>query len=44
MVRKMNISPFRTVQEALDAAFNKLGSNAKAIVMPQAGSTLPYFE
>ncbi|HWQ79075.1 MAG TPA: nickel-dependent lactate racemase [Anaerovoracaceae bacterium] len=44
LVRKINFTPFPTVQEALDAAFAKLGSNAGVLVMPQAGSTLPYLE
>jgi len=44
LVGKIHFSPFHTVQEALDAAFVKLGSDAKVIVMPQAGSTLPYLE
>jgi nickel-dependent lactate racemase len=44
LVRRMNLSPFPSVQDALDAAFVKLGREAKVIIMPQAGSTLPYIE
>lgn len=44
LVRKIRFMPFHTVQEAIDAAFLKLGSSARVIVMPQAGSTLPYLE
>ncbi|HWQ80498.1 MAG TPA: nickel-dependent lactate racemase [Anaerovoracaceae bacterium] len=44
LVRKIHFTPFPTVQAALDAAFVKLGSDAGVIVMPQAGSILPYLE
>lgn len=42
LVRKIHFLPFHSVQEALNAAFLKLGSGAKVIIMPQACSTLPY--
>ncbi len=35
------LTPFATVQDALDAALNKCGSDAGVIVMPYGGSTLP---
>ncbi len=44
LIRRIHFKPFPTAQVALDAAFAKLGSGAKVIVMPQAGSTLPYLE
>ena len=40
-VRSIFLTPFATVQEATDAAFRKLGSDASVIVMPYGGSTLP---
>lgn len=40
-VRSLFFTPFSTVQEALDAAFDKLGGSASVIAMPYAGSTLP---
>ena len=40
-VEKMFMKPFKTVQEAYDAALTKLGENAETIVMPYGGSTLP---
>ncbi len=41
LTRKCFLTPFRTVQEALDAAFAKLGKDATVIAMPYGGSTLP---
>ena len=35
------MTPYRTVQEALDAALEKQGSEAKVLLMPYAGSTFP---
>lgn len=40
-VRSIFMQPFRSVQEALDAAFDKLGTEASVLVMPYGGSTLP---
>ncbi|MCL2162862.1 MAG: nickel-dependent lactate racemase [Oscillospiraceae bacterium] len=40
-VEKIFLKPFAMVQEALDAAFEKLGWDASVLVMPYAGSTLP---
>lgn len=40
-VRSIFMTPFKTVQEAYDAAQKKLGGNAEVIVMPFGGSTLP---
>lgn len=40
-VRKLFFQPFRDVDEALEKAFAEQGGNAKVIVMPYAGSTLP---
>lgn len=41
LVRKCFLQPYETAQKALDAAFAKLGTNAKIIAMPCGGSTLP---
>jgi nickel-dependent lactate racemase len=40
-VRSIGFEPFVDVQDAVDAAFGRLGSDAKAIIMPAANSTLP---
>ena len=40
-VSNIFMKPFSTVQDALDAAINKLGKEAKVVVMPYGGSTLP---
>ena len=41
LVRNIFLMPYGTVQEALDAAFVKMGSGASVLVMPYGGSTLP---
>ena len=41
LVRSIFLTPFSTVQDALDAALRKTGENAQIIVMPYAGSTVP---
>ena len=38
---KLYMKPFRNMQEALEAAFRKLGIDAGVILMPHGGSTLP---
>lgn len=40
-VRSIFMEPCGSVQQALDAAFAKLGADASVLVMPYAGSTLP---
>ena len=40
-VRTLFMEPFRTVQEAYDAASAKLGAGASVLAMPYGGSTLP---
>ena len=40
-VRSIFMTPFSTVQEAYDAALKEQGEDAKVIVMPYGGSTLP---
>lgn len=40
-VRSIFMEPFLDVQSAVDAAFNEKGDNAKVILMPFGGSTLP---
>ena len=41
LTKKCFLQPYKTVQEALDAAFARLGADAKVIAMPCGGSTLP---
>jgi nickel-dependent lactate racemase len=41
-VKRLFMEPFDTVQQALDRAFEILGQDAKVLVMPYGGSTLPY--
>lgn len=40
-VQDMFMHPYPSIQEALEAAFAKLGRDASVLVMPFAGSTLP---
>ena len=40
-VRQIFMTPFHSVQEALDQAFRVMGPGAGVIVMPYGGSTLP---
>lgn len=41
LVRRINFIPFNTAQEAIDKALEKQGENAKVLLMPAGGSTLP---
>lgn len=41
LVRKMFMYPFKDVSEAIKAAFEELGHDAKILLMPYGGSTLP---
>jgi nickel-dependent lactate racemase len=41
LVRSMFMRPFASLDEAVTQAFNELGPDAKVIVMPYGGSTLP---
>ena len=41
LVRSIFLIPAATAQEALDKALCKHGENAKVIIMPYGGSTLP---
>jgi nickel-dependent lactate racemase len=40
-VTKIFMQPFTEVNDALESAFEKLGSDAKVLLMPYGGSTLP---
>ena len=40
-LQKIFFEPYNSAQEAVDAAFAALGKDAKVIVMPYGGSTLP---
>ena len=41
VVESVFMSPFKTAQAALDAAFAKLGKDARVYVIPDAGSVVP---
>jgi nickel-dependent lactate racemase len=41
VVKSVFMHPFKTAQAALDAAFAKLGEDAKVYVIPDAGSVVP---
>ena len=41
LARKVNFVPFGSAQEAVDEALKQMGADAKVIVMPYGGSTLP---
>ena len=41
LVSSIFLTPFPTAQQALDAAFAKMGGGASVLVMPYGGSTLP---
>ena len=43
-VRKLFMVPFKDIQEAIDAALREQGENAKILLMPSGGSTLPVME
>jgi nickel-dependent lactate racemase len=40
-IRSVFMTPFRTAQQALDAALAKLGPNARVYVIPDAGAVVP---
>lgn len=44
LVRRIFMTPFSTVQEAVNAAFAKQGGGAEVLVMPYGGSTLPMLQ
>jgi len=41
VVKSVFMHPYKTAQDALDAAFAKLGRNARAYIIPDAGSVVP---
>lgn len=41
LARKVNFVPFATVQEAVDEALRQQGEDARVLIMPVGGSTLP---
>ena len=41
-VKKIFMEPFKNVQDAVEQALKEKGENAKVILMPVGGSTLPY--
>lgn len=43
LVENIFMKPFGTIDEALAAAFKKLGRDKKVLIMPYGGSTLPFF-
>jgi nickel-dependent lactate racemase len=40
-IRSVFMTPFRTVQQALDTAYSRLGADAKLYIIPDAGSVVP---
>ena len=44
LVRKLYMTPFKEMQDALDESFKELGSEATVLLMPFGGSTLPVLE
>ena len=40
-VSRIFMKPFSTAQDALDEAMKKMGKEAKVLIMPYGGSTLP---
>lgn len=40
-VRNIFLTPYGSAQQAFDAAFDKIGKDAKVLAMPYGGSTLP---
>ncbi len=43
VVKDIFMKPYSNAQTALNEAFNKLGCQSKVIIMPNGGSTLPYY-
>jgi len=41
VVKSVFMQPYKTAQDALDAAFAKLGKDAKVYIIPDAGSVVP---
>jgi hypothetical protein len=41
VVKSVFMTPFKTPQAALDAAFKRIGPDARAYVIPDAGSVVP---
>ena len=44
MCRRIYMEPFGSMQEALDCAFSVMGQDARVLLMPHGGSTLPVVE
>ena len=40
LIRRIHLMPFKTLQEAIDAALTELGDGSQIMIMPAAGSTL----
>jgi nickel-dependent lactate racemase len=43
VIKSVFMHPYKTAQDALDAAFAKLGQNARVYIIPDAGSVVPVF-
>ena len=43
LVKNIFMTPFSSIQEAYEAALKKKGADARVIVMPYGGSTLPVY-
>ena len=44
LIRRIHLMPFKTVQEAIDAALTELGDGSQIMLMPAAGSTLARYQ
>jgi nickel-dependent lactate racemase len=44
LIQRIFFKPFKSVQEAFDAALDEFGKDSSVIIMPFAGSTLPIAE
>lgn len=41
LIRSINLTPFASLQEAMDEALRLLGEDSKVLVLPEAGSVMP---
>ena len=41
IVKSVFMRPYKTAQDALDGAFARLGQDARAYIIPDAGSVVP---
>ena len=44
LAKKINMTPFKSAQAAVDEAIRQLGQDSKVVLMPSGGSTLPILQ